>query len=78
MIEQEKTKLAAQLEISLQNAEVKIKIERSAEMNKARIIKMQKTAEMVDSLKFDAKIKLHENLSKDKGAYKKLLQDLLI
>ena len=78
MIEQEKTKLAAQLEISLQNAEVKIKIERSAEMNKARIIKMQKTAEMVDSLKFDAKIKLHKNLSKDKGAYKKLLQDLLI
>ena len=78
MIESEKIKLGAKLELDLMNAEHKLKIERSAELNKARIIKMQETAEMVDSLKMDAKIKLHENLSSDRGAYKQLLTDLLV
>ncbi len=55
-----------------------MKIERSAELNKARIKKMQKTAELVDSLQFDAKVKLHENLQKDPKSYKKLLTDLLV
>ena len=78
MIESEKIKLGAKLELDLMNAEHKLKIERSAELNKARIIKMQQTAEMVDSLKMDAKIKLYENLSSDRGAYKQLLTDLLV
>ena len=41
MIESEKIKLGAKLELDLMNAEHKLKIERSAELNKARIIKMQ-------------------------------------
>lgn len=40
MIESEKTRLAAKLEKDLQTAEVNLKIERSAELNKARILKM--------------------------------------
>ncbi len=55
-----------------------MKIERSAELNKSRIIKMQKTAELVDSLQFDAKVKLNDNLKKDPKSYKKLLTDLLV
>jgi V-type H+-transporting ATPase subunit E len=78
MIEAEKIKLSAKLELDLMNAEHKHKLERSAVMNKARIIKMQKTAEMVESLKFDAKIKLNQTLTSDKKAYKTLLRDLLI
>jgi hypothetical protein len=50
MIELEKKRLTEKIEKDLQTAEVNMKIERSAEMNKARIIKMRKTAEMVDSL----------------------------
>ena len=50
MIEQEKKRLTEKIEKDLQTAEVNMKIERSAEMNKARIIKMRKTAELVDSL----------------------------
>lgn len=78
MIEAEKTRLAAKLEKDLNTAEVNMKIQRSAELNKARIEKMRKTAELVDSLQADAKVKLNERLTKDKSRYEALLKSLLV
>lgn len=78
MIEAEKTRLAAKLEKDLNTAEVNMKIQRSAELNKARIEKMRKTAELVDSLQADAKVKLNERLTKDKSRYETLLKSLLV
>ena len=78
MIEAEKTRLAAKLEKDLNTAEVNMKIQRSAELNKARIEKMRKTAELVDSLQADAKVKLNEKLTKDKSHYETLLKSLLV
>ena len=78
MIEREKTLLAEKLEKDLQNAEVKMKIARSAEMNKARIEKMRDTHKLVDSLLVDAKAEMHEVMKKDPSSYKTLLKGLLV
>ena len=39
---------------------------------------MRKVNEMVESLHHDAKFRMVERLQKDKGAYKKLLKELLV
>ena len=58
MIEREKTLLAEQFTKDIQSAEVKMKIDRSAAMNKERIEKMKRTADLVDSLLVDAKARM--------------------
>ena len=39
---------------------------------------MRKINELVESLQTDAKLKLHQKMSTDQAAYKKLLKELLI
>ncbi len=69
MVDEEKTRLSEKLEKDLQIAEINTKIERSAALNKVRIQKMRKINEMVESLQFQAKVKMNANLTKDKKAY---------
>ena len=78
MIEKEKVKLEQQFDKLLQDTEVNLKIEKSAEMNKARIEKMQKTAQLVNSLLADAKLRMHDRIAEDKDAYRELLKNLLV
>ena len=78
MIELEKNRLEDKLSKDLQSAEVNMKIARSAELNKARIEKMRRTAQLVDSLLFDAKVAMNERMESDPDAYKKLCKELLV
>ena len=65
MCEAEKARLAEKLEKDLNIAEVNMKIKRSAELNTARIDKMRKTNELVESLQLEAKKQMAEKLKKD-------------
>ena len=78
MIESEKIFLDKKFKTELDNAEVKLKIERSAEMNKARIEKMRETAKLVDGLQDAAKLKLHQTLTDAPKKYEALLKELLV
>jgi V-type H+-transporting ATPase subunit E len=78
MIESEKIFLDKKFKTELDNAEVKLKIERSAEMNKARIEKMRETAKLVDGLQEAAKVKLHQTLTDAPKKYEALLKELLV
>jgi V-type H+-transporting ATPase subunit E len=78
MIEAEKVRLAEKLDKDLNIAEVNMKIERSAELNKARIHKMRKTNELVESLQLEAKKKMAENLKQNPKSYSELLKNLLV
>jgi V-type H+-transporting ATPase subunit E len=77
-IEAEKKRLVEQYQKDLANAEVNFKIEKSALQNQQRIDKMRRINELVEGLQHDAKIKMHDKMSKDSTAYKKLLRQLLI
>ena len=55
MIEAEKKRLYDQFNKDMNIAEINLKIEKSAEQNKIRINKMQKTNELVESLRGEAK-----------------------
>lgn len=77
-IEAEKKRLVEQYQKDLANAEINFKIEKSALQNQQRIDKMRRINELVEGLQHDAKIKLHDKMSKDSSAYKQLLQKLLI
>lgn len=63
---------------NLKVAEVNLKIERSAEANKARIAKMRTTNEMVESLLTDSKKAMAEHLQNDQDSYAELLKNLLV
>ena len=62
MIEAERKRLTEQFKKDINIAEVNMKIERSAELNKTRIHKMAKTNELVESLQHEAKVKMAEKL----------------
>ena len=78
MVEREKVRMEEQMRKDLANTEVKMKIERSAIQNKARVDRMRKTAQLVDGLLLDAKQQMHETLQRDQSQYKRLLEDLLV
>ena len=78
MIEAERKRLTDQFKKDINIAEVNMKIERSAELNKTRINKMRKTNELVESLQFEAKVKMASELKAKPENYKTLLKDLLI
>ena len=78
MCEAEKARLAEKLEKDLNIAEVNMKIKRSAELNTARIDKMRKTNELVESLQLEAKKKMAENLKQNPKSYQELLKNLLV
>jgi V-type H+-transporting ATPase subunit E len=77
-IEAEKKRLMEQYEKDVNVAEVNLKIARSAEMNRARILKMRKTNEIVESLLSASKLKMAEKLAEDRDSYAELLKSLLI
>jgi V-type H+-transporting ATPase subunit E len=77
-IEAEKKRLMEQYEKDVNIAEVNLKIARSAELNRARILKMRKTNELVESLLMKAKIRMAEQISEDQDSYQELLKQLLI
>ena len=78
MIEAEKKRLYEQFNKDLNIAEINLKIEKSAEQNKVRIVRMQKTNEMVESLKGEAKKAMQERMSSNRTEYSALLKQLLI
>ena len=78
MIEAEKKRLYEQFNKDLNIAEINLKIERSAAQNKVRIDRMQKTNEMVESLKGEAKKAMQEKMSSNRSEYSALLKKLLV
>ena len=78
LIESEKNRLEEKHTKDLQNEEVKMKIERSAELNKARIEKMRRTSKLVDSLLFDAKVKMQQKMTDEPDSYKQLMEQMLV
>ena len=78
MIEAEKKRLNDQYEKDLSIAEINLKIEKSAKENKIRINKMQKTNELVESLRGEAKKAMQERMSNNRSEYSELLKQLLI
>ena len=78
LIESEKSRLEEKHTKDLQNEEVKMKIARSAEVNKARIEKMRRTANLVDSLLFDAKVKMQQKMQDEPDSYAALLEQMLV
>lgn len=78
MIQLEKKRLADQMQKELQIAERDIKIERSKTQNKARINRMKRTNELVESLQAQAGRRMAEMLTSDPRTYKNLLKDLLV
>ena len=77
-IEAEKKRLDEQFTKDINIAEVNLKIERSAELNKTRISKMRRTNELVESLQLAAKKQLAEKIAEDNDAYAELLKNLLV
>ena len=78
MIEAEKKRLYEQFNKDLNIAEINLKIERSAEQNRVRITRMQKTNEMVESLKGEAKKAMQERMASNRSEYSALLKQLLV
>ena len=62
----------------MQQDEIKLRIERSAEQNKQRIKKMQTVNQMVESLQNEARAKLHDMVVNDKAKYKDLLRKSIL
>ena len=62
----------------LQNEEVKMKITQSKKQNQMRIDKMKKVNEYVDELKKQTMTQIRDKFAQDQGAYKTLLEDLMV
>lgn len=77
-IEAEKKRLTEQFAKDLASAEINFKIEKSGQQNQQRIQRMRMINELVEGLQNDAKIKMHEKMTRDTAAYKTLLKQLLI
>ena len=78
MIDAEKKRLYEQYNKDLNIAEINLKIEKSAEANKVRISKMSQTNVLVESLREDARVSMHDKMSNDRAAYSELLKKLLV
>lgn len=63
---------------SLQNEEVKMRIEHSKKQNEMRISRMRKVNEYVEELRKQTKTQLRQKLKSDQKTYKALLEDLLV
>ena len=78
LIAAERKRLNDQYQKELKQAEINLKIEKSAEQNKERISRMQKINELVQSLQLSASASLNERLQNNPSEYARLLKDLLI
>ena len=77
-IEEQKKIMDDNYKAELQNEEVKLKIQQSKKQNEMRIERMRKVNEYVEELRTQTKAQIREKMKKDKAAYKKLLEDLLV
>jgi vacuolar-type H+-ATPase subunit E/Vma4 len=77
-VDEQKKNISETFKNELANEEVRLKIEKSKEQNKARIDRMRKVNEYVETLRTNMKKQVREKLDNDPAAYKTLLKDLLI
>lgn len=77
-VDEEKKKISEDFKNKLANEEVRLKIEKSKQQNTARIDRMRKVNEYVETLRTNMKKQVREKLANDPAAYKTLLKDLLI
>ena len=78
MIQAEKKRLNDQMLKDLQIAERDLKIEKSKAANKARINRMKRTNELVESLQSEAGIQMAQRLANNNNEYAALLKNLLV
>lgn len=77
-IAEEKERLIQDYRNKLQQDEIKLRIQKSAEQNAARIQKMKTVNALIEKLYKEAKDKIVKKLANDKGQYKELCKNLLI
>merc|ERR1740139_2092747 len=77
-IENEKKRLKDNFENKLVNAEVQLKIKKSAQQNKARIDRMRAINELVEKLLVETKKSMAAKFNENPEEYKDLLEQLLI
>lgn len=62
----------------LQQDEIKLRIQKSAEQNVARIQKMKTVNSLVEKVYKEAQHRMMSKQASDKGSYKELLKNLII
>ena len=62
----------------MQQDEIRLRIQRSADQNKQRIKKMQIINELVQKLYKEAQVKMVEEMQADSIKYKELMKDLIL
>lgn len=77
-ITEEKLKITENFKNELDNQEVRLKIEKSKAQNAARIERMRRVNEIVETLRMELKQKVRKEMKADKNAYKELVKNLLI
>ncbi len=77
-IASEKERVIGEYKNKLQQDEIRLRIQRSAEQNQARIQKMQFVNELVQKLYKEAQTKMVEDMKRDTVKYKELLKDLIL
>jgi vacuolar-type H+-ATPase subunit E/Vma4 len=77
-ITEEKQKITDNFKTELENQEVRLKIEKSKEQNAARIERMRKVNEIVETLRSELKTKVRKEMKKNAASYKELVKNLLI
>lgn len=77
-IANEKERIIAEYKTKLQQDEIRLRIQRSADQNQQRIHKMQMVNELVQKLYKEAQVKMVEDMKKDTVKYKELMKDLIL
>lgn len=77
-IASEKERVIGEYKNKLQQDEIRLRIQRSAEQNQARIQKMHFVNELVQKLYKEAQTKMVEDMKRDTVKYKELLKDLIL
>jgi V-type H+-transporting ATPase subunit E len=77
-IEEEKQRLTADYKNRLAQDEIKLKIQRSAQENSARIQKMKTVNSLVERLFKEAKVKIVARQATDSALYKELMKNLIV
>ena len=77
-IAEEKERLTQDYKNRLQQDEIKLRIQKSAEQNASRIQKMKTVNTLVEKLYKEAKHKMISKQKSDKAAYQELLKNLIV
>ena len=77
-IAEEKERLTVDIRNRLQADEIKLRIQKSATENQARITKMRTVNELIEQIYAEARKKISERQKSDVAAYKELLKNLIV